>query len=264
MKLPVAVISALTVMLAQVNAQTPPSPEFDVATLKGAPVAEPGQPLAINLGTMRNGRVTLNNVTLSDCIRFAYGVASDDQVFGPEWIKAGNVRFEIVGQAPPNTTEEQLRLMVRSLLAERLKLRLHQEQKELPFLALTVAKTGSKLAPAREDNNTPKLGAGSITHNRMPMAVLAMLLSRFERQIVIDLTQLTGGFAVNLQWIPDNIRRLAPPDGGPIAINGQQIDPNGPSLYTAIQEQLGLRLESRRGLVDAIVVDSAEKVPLDN
>jgi uncharacterized protein (TIGR03435 family) len=154
--------------------------------------------------------------------------------------------------------------MVRSLLAERLKLVVHQEKKELPFLALVVAKNGPKLAPAKEGGDAPRLGLGSIIHNRMPMSVMAMLLSRFERQTVIDLTELSGPFAINLKWTPEAFRARAPADGGPLTVNGQTVDTSGPSLYTAIQEQLGLRLESRKGPLDVLVVDQAEKVPIDN
>jgi uncharacterized protein (TIGR03435 family) len=96
------------------------------------------------------------------------------------------------------------------------------------------------------------------------MSVLAMLLSRFERQTVIDFTGLPGQFAVNLQWTPDALRGRTGADGAPLLVNGEAIDTNGPSLYTALQEQLGLRLESRKGPVDVIVVDHAEKVPIEN
>src|SRR5436190_18491287 len=78
------------------NAQSA-QPAFEVATLKAVPPSPPGQPININLGAVRNGRVTLGNVTLTDCIKFAYGLASDAQVFGPDWIKEGEVRFDIVG-----------------------------------------------------------------------------------------------------------------------------------------------------------------------
>jgi uncharacterized protein (TIGR03435 family) len=238
--------------------------EFDVATLKAEAPLQPGESYSANLGTIRNGKVTLTNVTLSDCIKFAYGLVSDAQVFGPDWIKSRDVRYEIVGQAPPDTPQDQILIMLQKLLAERLMLVLRHEQRELPFLALTVAKDGPRLAPAKEEGDAPRLGAGRIIHRRMPMSVLATLLSRFERQTVINLTGLNGSFAVNLQWTPEAIRSRVPDGGGPGLVNGEQFDPNGPSLYTAIQEQLGLRLESRRGPVDVLVVERAEKVPTEN
>jgi uncharacterized protein (TIGR03435 family) len=95
------------------------------------------------------------------------------------------------------------------------------------------------------------------------MPVLATLLSRFERQLVVDLTNLTGDFDVDLHWAPDSLRSRAPADGTPILVNGQAIDMNGPSLSTALQEQLGLRLESRKSQVEVLVVDHAEKIPVN-
>jgi uncharacterized protein (TIGR03435 family) len=260
-------VSALvaTVMVVNIlNAQTR-GPEFDVATVKAVTLI-PGQPININLGTVLNGKVTLGNVTLSDCLKFAYGIVSDAQIIGPEWIRAGDIRFDIVAQAPPDTPQDQLLVMTQALLADRLKVVVHRDKRELPFLALVVGKNGPKLGTPKVLANMapPRLGAGRIQHDRMPMQVLAMLLSRFERQTVVDLTNLQGLFAINLQWIPDTFRGRTAPDGGPLVVNGETMDPNGPSLYTAIQEQLGLRLESRRGPVDVVVVDRAEKVPVEN
>jgi len=259
----VSAVLATVMVVTLLNAQTK-RPEFDVATVKAVALI-PGQPININLGTVRNGRVTLGNVTLNDCLKFAYGIVSDAQIIGPEWIR-GDIRFDIVAQAPPDTPQDQLQLMTQALLADRLKAVVHREKKELPFLALLVGKNGPRLGAAKEpgDIAPPRLGAGRIQHDRMPMQVLVMLLSRFERQTVVDQTNLQGSFAINLQWIPDNLRGRTAPDGGPLVVNSETIDPNGPSLYTAIQEQLGLRLESRRGPVDVVVVDSAERVPVEN
>ena len=254
----------LTVAFAGVvNAQK--QPQFDVATVKLSPPVQPGVPLSINLGFIRNGTATLTNTTLSECLQFAYGIVSDTQIAGPDWIKArSDVRFDVVAKAPPDTPQDQVLLMMQGLLAERLKLAVHHEKREMPFLALVVAKNGPKLLPAKEGGDAPRLGAGRIIHPRLPMSLLGTLLSRFERQIVIDLTGLTGSFAVDLQWTPDAVRDRAPQYGAPLLINGQTVDLNGPSVYTALQEQLGLRLESRKGPVDALVVDHAERVPADN
>jgi uncharacterized protein (TIGR03435 family) len=94
------------------------------------------------------------------------------------------------------------------------------------------------------------------------MQVLATLISRFERQTILDMTGLTGFYEVKLIWTPDLFRGRTPPGGGPIMLNGEAIDPDGPSLSTAVSEQLGLRLESRKGPVDVLVIDHAERVPL--
>src|SRR5262249_27724781 len=98
----------------------------------------------------------------------------------------------------------------------------------------------------------------------MPMSVLATLLSRFEREVVIDMTGLTGPFSVDLQWTPDALRNRVSQEGAAPLVNGQPVDVAGLSLPTALQEQFGLRLESRKGSVDVLVVDHAEKVPMDN
>jgi len=254
------VVAVLTVVA---GAQTVRQPEFDAATLKAVAVV-PAETYTANLGTIRNGRLTLTNATLADCIKYAYEIVSDDLIAGPEWIKSRDVRFDIVGQAPADTPNDQLLKMLQTLLAERLKLGLHHEQREVPYLALVVGRNGHKMPPAKEGSVTPITGAGRIIHPRMRMPVMAMLLSRFERKTVIDLTELSGPFDVNLTWTTEAIRALARPDGGLIAINGQSFDPNGPSLYTAIQEQLGLRLESRKGPLDVVVVDRADKVPAEN
>jgi uncharacterized protein (TIGR03435 family) len=255
----------LLILMLKVAAQTTRPPEFEVATVKPV-VLVPGQPISINLGQLQNGRVTLRNVTLSDAIKFAYDLQSDDQIIGSPWIKAGDTRYEIVGQAAPDTTREQAMLMVQSLLVERMKLALHEEKRELPHLALTVAKGGHKMTPVQLAPNppAPRLGAGRVEHPQMRMSILATLLSRFERQLVLDETGLSGFFKVALQWTPENIRVLARPDGTPVQVNGQTVDAYGPSLFTAIQEQLGLRLEARRGPVTVYVVDRAEKVPVEN
>jgi uncharacterized protein (TIGR03435 family) len=96
------------------------------------------------------------------------------------------------------------------------------------------------------------------------MTMLATLLSRFERQLIIDKTRLDGPFSVDLQWVPEALRERALQGGPAPLVNGQPVDLNGPSIYTALQEQLGLRLESRKAPVDTLVIDHAEKVPADN
>jgi len=157
--------------------------------------------------------------------------------------------------------------MMQNLLTERLKLSLHHEPREMSFLALVVAKNGPKLAPAKMGTppaEIPSQIPGRLLHPQMPMSVLATLLSRFEREVVIDMTGLTGPFSVDLQWTPDALRNRVSQEGAAPLVNGQPVDVAGLSLPTALQEQLGLRLESRKGSVDVLVVDHAEKVPMDN
>jgi uncharacterized protein (TIGR03435 family) len=239
-------------------------PQFEVATVKLSPPLT-GDAIPINLGSAINGTVTLTNTTLSECIQYAYGIVTGDLIAGPEWTKSREVRFDIVAKAAArDTPDDQLRLMLRGLLAERLKLMVHTEPREMPYLALTVAKNGPKLAPAKDNTDRRPQVAGRIVHPQMPMSMLSTLLSRFERQTVIDKTGLRGPFSVDLQWVPDVLRERALQGGPPPVVNGQPVDLSGPSLYTALQEQLGLKLESRKGPVDVLVIDHAEKVPAEN
>jgi uncharacterized protein (TIGR03435 family) len=222
------------------------SSEFDAATLKASPPPE-GDLININLGRIQNGRLTLTNASLSDCLNFAYGIVADPQLAGPDWIKSKAIRFDVVAEAPPDTPRERMLLMLQGLLAERLKVAVHHESRELAYLALVQGKNGSKMRKAQPNPAPPKgpMIAGSIVTNGMSMQTLALLLSRFQREMVLDQTGLDGLFEIKLEWSPN-----------------QNTD--GPALPTALQEQLGLRLESHKGPVDVLVVDSAVQIPADN
>jgi uncharacterized protein (TIGR03435 family) len=226
--------------------------EFEVATLKLSPPPE-GDRININLGVALHGKVTLTNATLSDCIKFAYNLSSDVQLSGPDWVRMGPERFDVVGQAPAGTPREQLLVMLQKLLAERLHLRMHPEQRTLSFVALVVAKGGPKMkavdaeSPAGTAPNMP----GRIVSPRMSMITLAKLLARFQRETVLDQTGLDGFYDVHLEYAPAN----ATPDSEPLI---------GQSIYAALQQQLGLKLESRKGPVEVLVIDGADRTPAAN
>jgi uncharacterized protein (TIGR03435 family) len=238
-------------------------PQFEVATVKLSPLVPAGSPLPINLGALRNGVATLTNVTLAESIQYAYDLSSNSLIAGPDWINSRDVRFDIVAKTSADIPRDQVLAMMQSLLAERLQLKLHHEQREQSFLALVAGKNGPNLPPAKEAPIPPQI-AGRILHPRMPMTMLATLLSRFERQLILDKTGLDGPFSVDLQWLPEALRERALQGGPTPMVNGQPVDLNGPSIYTAVQEQLGLRLESRKAPVDTLVIDHAEKVPAEN
>jgi uncharacterized protein (TIGR03435 family) len=231
--------------------------------MKLSPPVPAGTPIRVDLGGFRNGTAVLTNTTLAECIQFAYDLPSSSLIVGPDWINSRDIRFDIVAKTSSDTSRDQALLMMRNLLAERVQLKLHHEPREQSFLALVVAKNGPKLPPEK-DAPIPSQIAGRILHPRMPMLMLATLLSRFERQLILDKTELSGRFSVDLQWIPDALRERALRGGEPPLVNGQPVDLNGPSIYTALQEQLGLRLESRKAPVDTLVIDHAEKTPADN
>jgi len=130
------------ILVAGVSAQ---KPEFDVATVKAPPTVALGTAVSINLGTFRNGSLAMTNVTLSECLQFAYALASQDQIAGPDWIKVRDTRFDIVAKTDADTDLDRARGMLRTLLAERLKLVVHTEQRPFSLLALVPAKNGPKL-----------------------------------------------------------------------------------------------------------------------
>lgn len=225
--------------------------EFEVATVKSLRPTGPGELININLGTWRNGRLTFTNASLSDCLKFAYGLVSDAQISGPDWVKEKAVRFDIVAEAPPDTAGTEVHLMLQALLADRLKLALHHEQRTFSFLALVAAKDGPKIHQATPGAAYVSKGMrGRIVGSQMTMERLALLLSRFERETVVDETGLKGSYEIKLEWTPDD--------------NPAADAVSGPTIYSALQEQLGLKLESRKGPVDVVVIDHAEKIPTEN
>ncbi len=230
-----------------------PTPAFEVATIKmGGPVEANGN-ININLGRILNGVVTLSNATLSDCLRFAYSLTTAEQIAGPDWIKDKVVRYEVTGKASPETPDDHLRLMLQTLLKERFRLALHTEQREMTHYELVVGKNRPKMQESTvtpgEARNTARLDG--IRATRIDMNRLAMLLSRMTRMTVLDKTGLTGFYQLDLKYA--NEVSPSPDD-----------NPSGPSIFTAVQEQLGLKLESKKGPVEVLVVDHAERVPIEN
>jgi len=233
-------------------AQNQTRPEFEVASVKPVDLSKLGDAISMNLGTVRREEVTFGNATLNDCIRFAYNVASDAQIAGPDWIKSKEVLYDVVARGTPGAPREQLQAMMQTLLAERFKLTTHREQKVVSYYALVPAKTGPKILPVSAvPEGFRGTNYGGRIHNILQMPGLAYLLSRFETERpIIDQTGLRGLYEVKLEW----------------ALRQQQNAnaPPGPSLFTALTEQLGLKLEARKGPVEMLVVDQAEKVPAEN
>src|SRR5215471_9678820 len=147
----IALLLALVTQAAIWGQNVSDRPVFDVASVKASPEAPVGQNININLGTARRGEVSLRNATLSECIRFAYGLVSEEQVAGPDWIKDRSTRFDIMAKSSPDVPRERLLLMLRSLLNERFKSELHHESRRIPHYALVVAKNGPKLRAVEAD-----------------------------------------------------------------------------------------------------------------
>ncbi len=230
------------------------TPTFEVATLKLSPPPKEDR-IFITIGRWQTGRFTMANVTLADMIKYAYAVVSDDELVVPDWNR--EVRFDVEAAAPAGTKEPERRLMMQALLDERLHVKLRREQRVLSYLALAKGKSAPKIKPVEEISD-PKVGVqvrGRISHPQMSMLLLATLLSRFERQTVVDQTGLDGVYQVSLEWSPDNFSNEP---------NANAAPPERPSLYTAVSEQLGLKLESRRGPLEVLVVEGASRVPEEN
>jgi len=209
----------------------------------------------------------VGNGTLKYLIMDAYGVKWDSIVGGPDWIGATGYDIDAkvtpaADAPPPRLTSAQRRQMIQSLLADRFKLVVHNETKDAPIYDLELAKGGSKL-PLTTPNDTFAKGIKGFDGNSAPIgylmplglgrrfgqavtiASLAESLSHELKRPVVDKTGLTGKYDLSLQWTPDNT-----PDDSPLA--------GGPSLFTAIQEQLGLKLSSTHGPVKTLVIDHVE------
>jgi uncharacterized protein (TIGR03435 family) len=234
-------------------AQNPPS--FDVASVKPSE-PPPGDVYTANLGSTAHGELKLSNTTLSESLRFAYQISNDSQVAGPDWIKSKEVRFDVDAKAAPDTPREQLLLMLQSLLTERFQIAMHHDQRPLSYLALVPGKNGPKLheVPTETTGRNSNL-IGRITATHMQMAMLCTVLSRFLRQPIVDQTGLKGWYEFKLEWMPDT---------GPPNLNGEPMKLADRTLFEAIQADLGLKLEARKGPVDVLVVDRALKVPIGN
>ena len=256
----VAALAAIHVAVQAVAAQTPDKPPaFEVASIKPAAPNQPG----MGMQRLPGGRINMKNVTLRVLISLAWDIRDFQITGGPAWIDSD--RFDILAKPEteiPDNPEGRVRLlqMIRTLAADRFGLVCHRETKETNVYALVVAKNGLKLAaPTPQGHASMMGGRGKLEGKDAKPADLARLLSTILGRTVLDKTELSGEYDFNLQWTPDIGDGLAfkgaPPESPRAA--------DGPSIFTAIQEQLGLKLESQKGPVEMLVVDRAEK-PAEN
>jgi uncharacterized protein (TIGR03435 family) len=271
----VNVCAGLALLMAgAVFGQTPATPPaFEVASVKPAPPpANPGE-LKVQIGG-DPGMIDYKNVSLKMVIARAYEL-KEFQISGPDWLDT--TRFDILAKVPPNAPKGQTPLMLQNLLAERFKLKVHREQKVMPMYALVVAKSGFKLKPLEGEPEgrmsmtiAPK---GRQMSGPTTLAALSGGLSRMMDRPVVDLTGIQGTYQVDLEWVPDEsegggmmakMHGMAAQAGGVGEAHGEAADPNGLSLFGALQEKLGLKLEARKSPVDILVVDGAEKIPTEN
>jgi uncharacterized protein (TIGR03435 family) len=239
------------------------NPVFEVATIKPSNPESRGSSILVGRGG--SNMFTTTNTTLRDLITMAYGLHARQVVDGPSWIESE--RFDITAKPehPGVPNLAQLSTMVQKLLAERFGLTFHKEKRELSAYVLTLAKSGPKMTKNESGNILPGFGgrgpgAVGVQNSSMP-EFAGFLQARVLDRPVVDQTGLEGKFNFTLEFRPD-AQLLAPPVGGPPPQLPPEIE-NRPDLFTAIQDQLGLKLESGKASVEVYVIDKVTK-PTEN
>lgn len=198
------------------------------------------------------GQIVFTNVTLKRLVEQAYGV-KPIQVSGPPWME--DVRFDVSAKYPPDTKAPERRLMLRALLGERFHLVAHTETREMQGYALVAAKSGFKLKPTESaDTNESSNGDGKILTymaKGVTMAQVADTLGRRMGEFVVDRTGIQGKYEFTVRWSTDDQNAAVDPDPAP-------------SLFSALQEKLGLRLQAQKVPVEIVVVDRIDRTPAEN
>ncbi len=219
-------------------------------------------------GTSDPGMISYSRATLRDLIYQAYGLNDFEQISGPAWLDADP--YDIFAKIPKRTTKERFQMMMKGLLEERFKLTVHHLTKDFPVYELVVGKNGPKLkestgtAPAEAKDGFPALPAGRpgmavnfgtdrarLAAREEPIPVLCKMLRNSAGRQVLDKTGLTGKYDFTLEF---SVRELT----------GAPGDDPVPSLFDALLDQLGLKLEDKKAAFDVVVVDHAERVPSEN
>jgi uncharacterized protein (TIGR03435 family) len=230
-------------------AQEPQRPVFEVASVK--PSQSDERP---RLGVSPGGRLNVTNATLKYLIQFAYTVQDYQISGGPPWMRSARydiaAKFDPLSSRSPDPRINRAHdaLMMQTLLADRFQLKLRLETKVLPRYTLVRARNRPKLRdngkPAQLTDVRISGGTGRIAAQKATMPLFAEVLSQALGRLVLNETELNGNYDFSLEWSPD-----AQPD----------FDATGPSIFTALQEQLGLKLESNKGPVEMLVIDHAER-----
>jgi bla regulator protein blaR1 len=211
-----------------------------------------------NLDSAPGGRLTATNITVRELIRMAYGVKDYQIERAPGWLESERYDIAAKSAISQRTSLEEEQSQVRELLTDRFHLATHRETKQTQVYLLFVAKGGPKLAAHNDGSGSgTRKACGRLTGKRLTMDTIATVLSRqFERD-VLNRTGLPGKYDFQLDWTPDSGPCPAPPDSD----GGPAVSP--PSIFTAIQQELGLKLESSKGPVEFLVIDRVAR-PSEN
>ena len=270
---------------------------FEVASIKPSAPQAAGV-FVIRMGVSPGGRWTATGVTVSMLIQQAYDIRDYQITGGPGWLTSERYDI-VAKAETPDLTRETARVLLQSLLAERFSLKFHRETKELPIYELVVGKNGPKLhksetqpAPANLQPPNPsnagqagvaggggggavtsgrgaptkggsmiRMGRGQLEAQMTPVSAIAQMLAQQLGRPVVDKTGIEGSYDFSLQWTPDETQRGAGFGGmdRPATETPLPADTSGPSIFTAVQEQLGLKLESAKGPVEILVIERVEK-----
>ncbi len=264
-------LMARTRLLRATAQDAPARMRFEVASVK--PNTETGAAGPRRINVRPGNRIVVENMSVADLVRFAYQVQSFQMVGGPDWLK--DRRFDVNAKAeteltlsPPGTVGPN-QLMMRSLLEDRFNLQVHHETREMPIYALVMARADRRFGPGLTESTTdcdarardmmrgapppPSSGKapvcgfqimpGRMLGGGFGLGQLAGALAQQLQRIVVDRTGLTGKYDIDLSFTPENVAEKVPGAG------------DGPSIFTALPEQLGVKLESTRGPVDVLVID---------
>jgi uncharacterized protein (TIGR03435 family) len=228
------------------------TPEFDAASVKPSKAVGTRSSLKSDAG-----RITYTNVTLRDCLMAAYD-AKDYQISGPAWLTTE--RYDIIATASGAASDDDMKRMLQKLLNDRFQMTVHREKRELPVYALVVGKNGTKLMKESENpgRSRTQLIGGSVAFTSITIPELVDYLSHAHLaemdRPVVDNTGLKGKYDFTVTLFASQEEMMA-------ALNKGDL---GSSVFTLIQEQLGLKLEPEKLPLDMVVVDKAEKIPTEN
>jgi uncharacterized protein (TIGR03435 family) len=202
-----------------------------------------------NLDSLPGGRLSATNITVRELIRLAYGVKDYQIERAPGWIDTERYDIAATGSAGRKASMAGEQGRVRAMLAERFQLKAHRESREGRVYVLAVAKDGPKLTPHNDGAGTrTRKGCGHLSGSRVTVDVIATMLSREAERDVLNRTSLSGKFDFQLDWTPDVRACLADEDA-----------PARPSFYTAVQQQLGLKLEAAKAPVEVLIIDGVDR-----